>query len=106
MEQPIGSRRFAQGTGYPHTDGRAFCFHQLAGTMGLCVQENHPILLVSRPHHHLPAPARATCTVRSTAWYSAWCAPGGIDQKGENVIFTPKNNMENVKIWGKKVWIM
>ena len=52
---------------YPHPDGRDHAEPELAGAVGLRVQEAHSVLLVPRPHHHLPAAGRDARAVRRPA---------------------------------------
>ena len=57
--------------------------------MGLRVQEDDSVLLVSGPYHHLPAPGRTTGAVCGIARYCTRCAAGSIDQEREVKTETP-----------------
>ena len=52
---------------HPDTDGRYHAGDELARTVELRLQEDHPLLLVSGAYHHLPPARGDTCALRRIA---------------------------------------
>ena len=59
--------RLGAGPDQALEDGRALLPRQLEGPVGLCLQEDHSALLVSRPYRDVPAAALGPCPLRRPA---------------------------------------